>query len=199
MGEAIEILLSVEERAWHEAAPAGMTVESLVERAVHAALSHAAPHLRRSELSIVLASDERVHALNREWRGQDKPTNVLSFLGGDPDDYEDEDDDDDDEPGDDDEDNDGDEPPPLQLGDIILAWPTVAREAGDQGKGIDAHLSHLVVHGVLHLLGYDHEEEDEATEMERLETDILARLGIADPYADPDTDLGVPAQGAARR
>ena len=187
MGDSVEILLSVEERGWHEAAPAGMSVEMVVERAVHAALSRAAPRLRGGEVSIVLASDERVRELNRDWRGQDKPTNVLSFPGGDPDDFED-DDEEDEGDSEDEEDEDYDGPPPMQLGDVILAWPTVAREARDQGKPVASHLTHLVVHGILHLLGFDHQIDDEdAGVMERLETDILAGLGIADPYAEPGT------------
>jgi probable rRNA maturation factor len=191
MGEAVEILLSIEERGWHEAAPEGMSVESLVEGAVRAALLQAAPRLRHGEVSIVLASDARVRELNRDWRGQDKPTNVLSFPGGDPDDFEDDDEeeDDDDSEEEEEEEDDGDAPPPLQLGDVILAWPTVAREARDQGKKVEAHLSHLVVHGLLHLLGYDHEAEEEADEMERLEASILLGLGIADPYHEAGAPL----------
>ena len=190
MGDSVEILLSVEERGWHEAAPAGMSVETVVERAVLAALSQAAPRLRGGEVSIVLASDERVRELNRDWRGQDKPTNVLSFLGGDPDDFEEEEEeDDDDEDSNDEEDEDYDGPPPMQLGDVILAWPTVAREARDQGKPVASHLTHLVVHGILHLLGFDHESDEDAGVMERLETDILAGLGIADPYAEPGASV----------
>jgi probable rRNA maturation factor len=185
MGEAVDILLSIEESGWQEAAPAGMSLDSLVERAARAALIAAAPRLKAGELSIVLASDERVQALNREWRGRDQPTNVLSFAGGDPDDFEeDEDEDDDAEEEEEDEDYEG--PPPLQLGDVILAWPTVRREAEEQGKPVAAHMTHLVVHGVLHLLGFDHEEEEQAGIMEGLEVAILAGLGIADPYGGPD-------------
>src|SRR4051812_19906542 len=128
MGEALEILLAVEESGWHEAASPGMTVKSLVERAARAALAAAAPHLKTGAVSIVLGSDAEVQALNRQWRGQDKPTNVLSFSGGDPDDFEE--DEDEDAP-DSDEQEDGGAPPPLQLGDVILAWPTVAREADE--------------------------------------------------------------------
>ena len=115
-----------------------------------------------SELSIVFTDDENIKRLNAQWRGKDKPTNVLSFPAfpvtkGAP-------------------------PQPL-LGDIVLAFETVGREARDEGKTFDAHLIHLTVHGFLHLLGYDHEGEDDAEEMERVERRILARLAIPDPYA----------------
>ena len=113
MGEAFDILLSIEESGWQEAAPAGMSLESLVERAARAALIAAAPRLKAGEVSVVLASDERVQALNREWRGQDKPTNVLSFPGGDPDDFEEDEDEEEDE---EEEEEDYEGPPPLQLG-----------------------------------------------------------------------------------
>lgn len=114
-------------------------------------------------VSILLADDAVLHRLNREYRGQDKPTNVLSFE------------------------NDADPPPgaPLFWGDMALAWETLAREAAEQGKSERAHATHLVVHGMLHLMGYDHEDEQEATEMEGLEIAILERdFGVANPYAE---------------
>jgi probable rRNA maturation factor len=116
------------------------------------------------ELSIVLADDATVRGLNRDWRGKDAPTNVLSFASLD------------------DEDAPVVEGAPLLLGDVILAYETCAAEALDQGKPLADHFSHLVVHGVLHLLGYDHMDDDEAAEMEALETTLLAALGIPDPY-----------------
>jgi probable rRNA maturation factor len=117
----------------------------------------------RLELSIVLADDTQQRRLNRDWRRIDRSTNVLSFATWDPE---------------------VELPPdaPLLLGDVILAYETVAREAEEQGKAITDHLCHLVVHGVLHLLGYDHAGETEAVVMEKLETSILASLGVADPY-----------------
>lgn len=119
------------------------------------------------EIAITLSDDAEVQVLNRDWRGKDKPTNVLSFPGLEgamagllpPD-------------------------APRPLGDLILAYETCAREAEEQGKSLADHARHLVVHGVLHLLGYDHETDAEAEEMEALETTILAGLGIADPYRE---------------
>ena len=112
-----------------------------------------------AELSLVLGDDLAVRALNRDWRGQDKPTNVLSFPGGAA-------------------------PPgtPALIGDVVLAFETVSREAAAQGKPLADHLAHLVVHGVLHLIGYDHVAAPAARRMERLEIAVLAGLGIADPY-----------------
>lgn len=116
---------------------------------------------RTTELSIVLGSDAEIRTLNRDYRGKDTATNVLSFpLSLDPD-----------LTGTD------------MLGDVILGFETVSMEAGRDGKSFEAHLRHLVVHGVLHLLGHDHETEDEAAEMERREVEILARFGISDPYS----------------
>jgi probable rRNA maturation factor len=112
-----------------------------------------------SEVSLLFTSDEQVRKLNSQWRQQDKPTNVLSFAA-----------------------QDGGGPKTLVLGDIVLACETIASEAAEQGKHRDDHLTHLIVHGFLHLLGFDHQNEVEAVEMEALETDILGDLGIADPY-----------------
>jgi len=142
--------------------------DALTERAVEAA-GAGEPLLANPRLvvSVLFTSDAEVHALNREWRQRDKPTNVLSFpmlareelanlaAGG----------------------------PPEMLGDIALAYETCAREAAEKGVSLEAHATHLVVHGLLHLAGHDHAESDEqADAMERLETTILAKLGIADPY-----------------
>lgn len=117
------------------------------------------------ELAVRLADDAEVRILNRDYRGKDRPTNVLSFPGDDPMAVM---------------------PPgqPVLLGDIAIAFETVAREAAEQGKPFAAHLAHLVVHGTLHLLGHDHLDDDEAIAMERLETLVLAELGHGDPYAD---------------
>lgn len=150
--------------------PAAPEWEPLATRAV-AALAGIVPELANPRLtaSIVFTSDAEVHALNREWRGKDKPTNVLSFpmlaredlraLAG--------------------------EGPPEMLGDIALACETCAREAAEKGVPLENHATHLLIHGLLHLAGYDHETgEDDAAEMEALETKALALLAIADPYGD---------------
>ena len=139
--------------------------------AVAEAAASVAPELANPRLcaSILFATDEEVHELNREWRGKDKPTNVLSFpmleradlLALTPD------------------------GPPVLLGDIALAHETCAREAAEKGIPLEHHAAHLIVHGLLHLAGYDHElGEAQAIEMEALETKALAIMGIADPYGD---------------
>ncbi|PKU23389.1 rRNA maturation RNase YbeY [Telmatospirillum siberiense] len=147
-------------------------VEGLCRRVVLAALDGSGEVLSRGtpeqvEVSLVLADDAMVQELNRQYRGQDKPTNVLSFAALDGDDEI--------------AVPDG----PLMLGDVVLAFETTTREALAEGKPLADHLSHLLVHGILHLLGYDHLEEAEAEEMEGRERVILAGLGIADPYALP--------------
>jgi probable rRNA maturation factor len=135
-------------------------VKPALRRAISAA---AAPmRLEESELAIVLTDDSAIRALNRRWRGRDKATNVLSFPAH------------------------GLVPPgsgPRPLGDIVIAYETMTREAQEQGLPLTHHLTHLAVHGFLHLLGYDHESDTEAETMEQLERDILARLDVPDPYA----------------
>lgn len=119
------------------------------------------------ELAILLGDDRRLAALNRDFRGHDRPTNVLAFPG---------------------ESAPPDNGAARHLGDIALAWQTVRAQAGEEGKSLKDHLGHLVVHGVLHLLGYSHEEAATARCMEARERAILADLGIADPYADMSGD-----------
>jgi probable rRNA maturation factor len=143
----------------------------LARKAAQAAIAESAfPQLNESsrpvELSVRLAGDEEVRGLNAHWRGKDKPTNVLSFPMAEA--YELEQ-----------SDEDG---PAIMLGDIILAHGVCEREAAEKGVSIDEHATHLVVHGTLHLLGYDHQADADATDMERREADALARLGIANPY-----------------
>jgi len=121
---------------------------------------------RTVELSVRLTSDDEVHALNSEWRGKDKPTNVLSFPMAEEDELE----------------SAGPEGPELMLGDIILARGVCAAEAEDKGVPLESHAAHLMVHGTLHLLGYDHMDDDSAADMEAREVRALARLGIGDPY-----------------
>lgn len=139
--------------------------EAVVERAIAAAAA-AAKAPEGAEVAILLTDDATIRTLNRDWRGFDKPTNVLSFPAA-P------------QPGA------GAGAPPM-LGDIAIAYETTAREAETEGKTFADHLAHLAVHGLLHLLGYDHETDTEAEIMEGLERDVLASLGIADPYAEKD-------------
>jgi probable rRNA maturation factor len=142
------------------------------ETAVRAAIATAADAVRAlpaagGEVTVVLTEDEAIRKLNRDWRNMDKPTNVLSFPAA--------------------------QLPtrqrleeaavPATLGDLVIAYETTVREAAAEGKPVAHHVAHLAVHGFLHLLGYDHESDEEADEMERLEARILARLNIPDPYA----------------
>ncbi len=157
------IALSFDCEAWEDAVP---DVEELCLRAADAALSGAGVELPPLyELSLVLTTDAEIQILNRMWRNQDKPTNVLSFPG-DMDIVHDD--------------------VPVLLGDVVVAFETTKREVEEQklAASLSDHLSHLIVHGVLHLLGYDHEIDEEAEEMEQLETELLAGLGIPNPYAD---------------
>lgn len=143
---------------------------ALAKRAADAA-GKGEPLLANSRLlaSLLFTSDEEVHALNREWRDRDKPTNVLSFPMLEREELEE-------------LTPDG---PPAMLGDIALAYATCAHEAQEKGVTLEAHATHLIVHGLLHLAGHDHVESDEQAEaMERLEARILAKLGIADPYGE---------------
>jgi probable rRNA maturation factor len=153
----IAIDLSIACAAWKRALP---TAASVARKAAIAALAQSGKKLGAAELSLVLADDAMVRDLNARWRGKDASTNVLAFAS--------------------------DEPPakgkPVLLGDVVLAYQTVAREAKEQKKRLADHLRHLVIHGVLHLLGYDHIKAAPAKRMETLETRILASLGVADPY-----------------
>jgi probable rRNA maturation factor len=138
---------------------------AMVRKAIRAAAEVAStPH---AELAIVLSDDSAIRALNRDWRGENAPTNVLSFPA----------------------------PAPcrtagasLHIGDIVIAYRTTTREAKAEGKPFNHHLAHLAVHGFLHLLGYDHDNDRKARVMERLERTILARIGIPDPYATRDAE-----------
>jgi probable rRNA maturation factor len=167
----LTLLSEVEDPRWSEAFPGGEdALLALVDRAVRAAVVEGDPGGQEIpvgtplEISLVLSDDARVRVLNREYRNKDKATNVLSFAS-----------------------LDAEEPLPapgetLPLGDVILALETVEGEATERGVPLGDHLFHLVVHGVLHLLGYDHEDDEDAREMESLETAILAAQGLEDPY-----------------
>jgi probable rRNA maturation factor len=155
----------------------GWRTESDAEAVIHRAIAAAAEFVHaesgeadsgEAELAVMLTDDAGIRTLNSNWRGIDKPTNVLSFPAlqptgaGGPDDA------------------------PRMLGDIAIAYETTRQEADDEQKPFDHHLSHLAVHGFLHLMGYDHETDDDAEAMEGLEQEILAQLGIPNPYADRD-------------
>lgn len=166
----LAIDVAVPEQRWYDVED---DPEAALKSAVRATIGQAGPNAgvdirAGAEISIVLGDDILVQGLNRDFRNQDRPTNVLSFplaegevaaagamSGG-----------------------------PLMLGDVVLAFETVTREAGEQAKSPRDHTLHLVVHGVLHLMGYDHGTEAEARVMERMEQQVLADLGIADPYLE---------------
>jgi probable rRNA maturation factor len=140
----------------------GAIGDAIVKRAAQAAFLTAPPPAQGSyEITILLTNDAEMRDLNREWRGKDAPTNVLAFPAGD-------------------------HTGPGPLGDVVLAYETVSDEARNAGIAFADHASHLVIHGLLHLLGFDHINDDEAEWMESLERTALARLGIADPYAEQE-------------
>jgi probable rRNA maturation factor len=176
----VNLEITIRDPGWRRVVP---DAEEWADRAARAALSMAlrGPVARSGpvEASLTLADDALLQELNRDYRGQDKPTNVLSFPavdveawphGGQAE---------------------GDEGAfPALLGDVVIARQTALHEAREQGKAMRDHLCHLVVHGMLHLLGYDHEKERDAEEMERLEVEILATLGVGDPYLSDVADVG---------
>ena len=151
----LKIDVLVDSAQWKEPAKA----RSIVRRAVAAAASMQST--TPTELAIVLTDDSAIRQLNRLWRGIDSATNVLSFSTKQT----------------------ADAPP--HIGDVVLAYETIAREARAEGKPFPHHLAHLAVHGFLHLIGYDHEEDTDAKAMEQAERDILRRLHIPDPYRHP--------------
>ncbi len=157
----IDADIEVEDEGWRTIPALETTIEHALDAAARGCGLALPPGVA---VSVLMTGDGRMRELNRDWRDQDKPTNVLSFaavpadrLRARPD------------------------AAPF-LGDVALAWETVAREAANEGKEPAHHLAHLVVHGFLHLVGYDHETDAEAQVMETLETRILAGMGIRDPY-----------------
>jgi len=146
--------------------------EAIVHRAIAAAAESVDADVGDAELAVMLTDDAGIRTLNSNWRGIDKPTNVLSFPALQPTGPV------------------GPDDAPRMLGDIAIAYQTTRKEADDEQKPFDHHLSHLAIHGFLHLIGYDHEKDGEAEAMEALERQILAQLGIPDPYADRDPDAG---------
>lgn len=158
----VDVLATAEAWAGHEGA--SERVERAIRAAHQGALADYDLGIEAGEVAVMLTDDAGIRTLNRDWRHKDKATNVLSFPtpqvareAGEP-----------------------------HLGDIAIAYETVAREAAAEEKSFDDHLTHLAVHGMLHLLGFDHETPDEAEEMEALERQILSGLGIADPYAETE-------------
>jgi len=156
-GLKLEVDVVHHAEAWRKAE----VTDALLARAARAAFL-AAPPLKHGtyEVTLVLTDDKEMQELNSTWRGKDAPTNVLSFP------LEEE------------------VSEPGLLGDVVLAYETTLKEAREANLALADHVSHLVVHGVLHLVGFDHEEDEEAERMENLERTALASIGIADPYAD---------------
>ena len=154
-----DVAVILRSRKWLEALP---TAEKVSRRAALAALARGPERL---EVSILLADDDLVMEFNRDYRGKDEPTNVLAFPGSD---------------------DPGAANRPVVLGDVVIAYETAAAEVASDANGMRLldHLSHLVVHGMLHLLGHDHQSAGDARRMEALETEILAGLGVLDPYAE---------------
>ena len=163
---AIEVTLDIDE-AW----PASCNWQALADKAITTAINVSAypaiAKLPMVELSIAFASNDDVQTLNAEWRDKDKPTNILSFPMVEPEFFTTLRDD-----------------GPLMLGDLILAYDVCVREAGEKALSLEAHVTHLLIHGTLHLLGYDHRDDEEAEMMEALEIKALATLGLDDPYGD---------------
>jgi len=139
--------------------------EAVIHRAIELAAEIVDADTADAELAVMLTDDAGIQTLNRNWRGIDKATNVLSFPALQPVGAR------------------GPDDAPPMLGDIAIAYQTMRREADEEAKPFEHHLSHLAVHGFLHLVGYDHENDDDAEAMEGLEREILAQLGIPDPYA----------------
>ncbi|WP_275788007.1 rRNA maturation RNase YbeY [Pararhizobium gei] len=164
---ALDIQISVEEGQW----PSETELQTLSERVLGVSAAFLAGEEKQplpetpAEVSLVFTDDASIREINAQWRKQDKPTNVLSFPAFPV--------------------TPGRMPGPM-LGDIILAQETLTREARELDKPFDEHLTHLLVHGFLHLFGYDHVDDADAERMERLETGILASLGLSDPYGDSD-------------
>ena len=166
----LEIALDADEE-WDSSSDQPIAWDRLVRRAAEAAIAESAfPRLATSErlveLSVRLTGDEEVRALNAEWRGKDKPTNVLSFPMLDPNEFQ----------------KANVAGPEMLLGDLILARGVCESEAADKKLSVEQHAAHLLVHGTLHLLGYDHHDDEQAADMETREVRALQRLGIANPY-----------------
>lgn len=166
-----DIFIDIEDNRWTAAINNIAAVAENVKTAVLQQVTQDIDFLGLNKtfcLNLCLSDDENVHKLNLEFRNQDKPTNVLSFANIDSDDFDDilEYDD------------------IIELGDIIIAYETMEREAKEQGVSFKNHFCHLWTHGILHILGYDHIEDSDREEMEAIEIDVLAKLGIENPYKE---------------
>ena len=158
---SIELLLSVDADQW---SGQNLDLEGICSTAAHQVIGHLFPDkVYDLELSVKLTDNAEAQQLNAQYRGKDKPTNVLSFSA--------------------DEELIENLSHPIIIGDIVMAFETIQREATDSGKSFQDHFTHLFVHGFLHLIGYTHEDDRDAENMEQLERDILSSLGIGDPYA----------------
>ena len=156
----MKVLVDVQRACSDDTIPEADAINTWVSRAVAAA-----GESRNHEVSVRIVGADEIRALNREFRGSDKPTNVLSFPAGPIDGLPDGE--------------------PVPLGDVVVCAQVIAEEAQVQGKRPSDHWAHLLVHGTLHLMGFDHQEEPQATEMEGMETAILTEHGLEDPYKEP--------------
>ena len=170
MKNKINVYLTTEDKLWEKVLP---DVSALVQQTADVATKRVWNDVwfldenKTFSVNLCLSNDEAVHKLNREFRGVDKPTNVLSFANYEDDAFED-----------------MLEADAVELGDVIVALETLEREAEEQGVSLKAHFMHLWLHGLLHILGYDHMDESDAEVMEGLEIEILATLGIENPYQE---------------
>jgi probable rRNA maturation factor len=156
------IALEIEDPRWSERLP---DIREILESAIGLALAGTDAGDRTIEVGVRLVDDGAIQGLNREWRGRDKPTNVLSFPLGEAGPVTDAE-------------------FPWLIGDIVMSFDTICAESRRDGKPLEHHVAHLAIHGALHLIGHDHEDETEAETMESAETALLARLEIPDPYAE---------------
>ena len=163
----VRLALEIEDPRWTRALP---DVAALLEKAIALALADVDDTSRTIEVGVRLVDDGTIQGLNRDWRGRDKPTNVLSFPLGDPAPV-------------DDPALVGDPDYPWLIGDIVMSFDTMKTEAERDGKPLEHHVVHLAVHAALHLIGHDHEGDAEAEAMEAAEVKLLAGLGVPDPYA----------------
>lgn len=165
----IDSRVLVDADIWQRHIKAGLSLDEFVDQTIYNVISWLSAHREQNwpneplELSLLFTDDQSIKAINKQWRQIDKPTNVLSFPTR--------------------ELRPGESPMPL-MGDLIFAFETIENEAKDMHIAFDAHLTHLLIHGFLHLLGYDHMEDEDAQDMEAIETSILATFGLSDPYND---------------